>query len=123
MKRFLTSAILGCSLIATTSQAAKVVSASYDADTSSVSVEISYAKGFQKHDPKLKLEQCFWSKPIKCELSIVDPGAGDAGEMLFFQTISASLEDLNLTDPRFSGAWLTIRGDEKTLAHVVLPTW
>lgn len=100
--------------------AASVTGARVSGNT--LEVDVRYGGGCKEH--KFKLEKsgyCLESSPVQCSANVVDLTTGDFCEALISETVTFDLNKEGYGDSYFSGARLTLLGDDSSSAVVNLP--
>lgn len=93
--------------------AAHVNSAKLDRSRDKILVSVTYGGGCKVHDFTLKLSGCRESFPVQCDAQLIETTLRpDLCEAMITETIEFDLRDYDLDDPYYSGASLTIYGDQ-----------
>ncbi len=119
MKRIVLS--LASFIVASSSFAAEVKSARLSANGKNLEVDVFYGGGCKEHNFTLQVGGCLESFPVQCGVELVDNTHDDFCEALVGKTVVFSLKKYGLTDSYYSGARLSINGDNETSATVILP--
>ena len=110
--------LLGSLLMASTSFAATVRSATIVGDE--LTVMVRHGGGCGEHTYDLKLEGCAESMPVQCQATIVHR-SNDPCEAIISREAKFSLKKLGLTDAYYANGSLTIKGDQGSKATVTIP--
>ena len=124
-KLFKTISLLALIFTAAQTQAAKVESAQLVG--TKLVLDVSHGGGCGEHLYDIELGGCFETFPVQCSAELIHV-TDDICEALLYRTVEIDLAEKGLfSDGYFSGASLTITGDEdwstgeKSRATVVLP--
>jgi hypothetical protein len=118
--KLLSLALMGSILAPAAAQAATINSASYDASTQLISVDVTYGGGCKKHTFKLKMNACAESFPVQCTADLIDLTKGDFCEALVSQTVTFKAADYGLMDSYYDNASLVIKGSDDSEAFIQL---
>src|SRR5689334_5028171 len=118
MKSFV---ILASFVIASNAFAAQVKSAKYSSVKGGLEIDVVYGGGCKEHKFELRVGGCLESFPVQCGAQLVDLQHEDFCEAFVSRTVFISLEDAKLDESYYSGASITITGDNNSKAVVQLP--
>lgn len=119
MKSLLISLLTFCFSVPTFS--AVVEKASIDRTGKFLLVDISFSGGCGRHRFRLTVnEACKESQPVQCSATLTH-ASNDRCEAHIERTLRFPLARLNMNDPYYDQAYLTIHGDGDSEATVQLP--
>jgi hypothetical protein len=109
------------SLFSVSSQAVEILSAKLDASKTNLIVTVAHGGGCGDHSYELKMGVCLESMPVQCQATIKHM-TNDFCEAIISREAKFSLKKYKLTDKYYAGGKLTITGDSKSSATVILPS-
>jgi len=117
-------AVLALALASTNSFAVTVANGKIVRNASgdeAISVDVAYGGGCKAHKFSLEIGMCLERMPVDCDATIVDATKDDFCEAYIHETIELPLKQNGLLTSYYSGATITINGDNKTKTEVTLP--
>ena len=107
---------------AVNSSAAEIKGGRFNAKKTAIELDVAYGGGCQKHTFSLQIGSCLESQPVQCrEVKLIENANGDACRAYLHETIVLPLNEFGLNNSYYTGASLTINGDNKTKVTVRLP--